>query len=267
METNDERRFEVRRELRRVRLARLLVFGLLVSATSAMFGSRIMEEPLGALVLVAVLERVAREIHDSRRPVARFDEHGVTYAEGWRTRRVAFADVMSWEAEREGRAVIFTTHDGATYPIWLREVASTDRKRILTYLEARLPPASIREHIEPIVPGRVALVELAAFAVLVLATMPVLTWFPRRDLARTPVPAPVVSLWPDVKPRLSRPPATPPYGPFVGAYAAPFHPETMPLALQPCYGGPWGDPSSIATSTLLLAIKGCFSSAVRVFRG
>ena len=98
-----------------------------------------------AFFLVGALQEVRKLL----RPCARLGDDGITYAEEWFTRRVGFADVVSWAHYREGAVMLFTTHDGRSWGLNLGEVARADRARALAHLTARLPPATILESVGP----------------------------------------------------------------------------------------------------------------------
>ena len=175
----------------------------------------------------------AWEARKTGRPIARIDEGGMTYTEGWITRRVCFADVVAWEHDSGGVALRLTTRDGSEWGVNLGEVASTDRESVLGYLTAHLPPASIRERWKrPSSPFLCqGLAELALLAVLVLATTQLIG-------VASGWRAPATSE-PSLAHRTTAGAWDSQYGPRARAYVMPPPPHVdLPLRFDP-YSGPW----------------------------
>ena len=135
------------------------------------------------------LVEATRRIRDLTRPHARIDDGAISYADEWMTRRVTFADVMSWAHTSEGAAVVLTTSDGLMWPINLGSVAASDRDRVLARLTARLPPASLLPRSK--FPHRAfyqhALRDVALAALLIVAAMLVIDTARASHAGATPV--------------------------------------------------------------------------------
>ena len=253
MQTNDDRRFEVRRERWRLKGERL---GIVVSVLPGLIIWWLVPgSPLSPVIVAFVLVWALRETYDSLRPVARVDDFGITYAASWATRRVAFADVIEWEAEAANRTLAFTLHDGSRRSVNLRQVTPVDRERLVARLTPRLPRGTISEGLD-VAP---LLAEAGWFAVLVLASLQVIgaSW-PGADVGTKPVTTASTSA---VETRAAeRRDALPPngqeYGSFTARYAAPPQPETLPLPIEPSYAGPWENVGCLLTPTLMVAITG-----------
>lgn len=178
------------------------------------------------------LVQAGSELREFRRVRARLDNSGITYADGWLTSRVGFADVLAWERDAKGNGVVLTTRDGRSRLVYLGQVAQVDREEVIAHLTTRLGPAAIRKRWSRSgVAWRHGLRDLAWLTVSLLAVMQVV------DAA---------SAW--RAPRLVSPSMTlasafaahPPYGPRPEFYALPPAPYVeLPLVFDGGYHGPW----------------------------
>jgi hypothetical protein len=257
VETVDDRPFEIRRVRWRINVARLAMTVAIIPVAMAAFRRGTLQRG-DALVAAFLLVWMVREAYDSYRLVARADAHGITYAAGWTTRRVAFADVVAWEIEAANQALMFTTHDDGRWWVNLRGTTPADRDRIIAHLKPRLPPAVVHEGLDV---TRPILAEATWYVVIMLASLQVVSWFPVEETP-APAPRPIVSIGRREPERHAPSPKNETaYGPYPTVYRAPFHPEPSPLILiEPCYSGPWDDPVTMATTLLGIAINGCLPS-------
>jgi hypothetical protein len=129
-------RIEVHRAYHHVALSRFGAgCGLLSALCFLLLNSR---DWFGQWFAAYMLVMAAREAREFVRPCARTDDDGVTFADGWMTRRVAFADVLAWQYDPERYCVLFTTHDGSMWSLLLGEIACADRERLLAHLTTHL---------------------------------------------------------------------------------------------------------------------------------